>query len=280
MKRILITGANSYIGTSFEKWLAQWPDDYLVDTLDMREESWHSKDFSPYDVVFHVAGIAHVKETKKNKEMYYEVNRDLAFKTAKKAKYEGVKQFIFLSSMSVYGISRGNIDNDTLLSPKTHYGNSKLQAEELLNKLGDDLFKIAIVRPPMVYGKGSRGNYQKLSKIVLKVPIFPNIKNKRSMIYIYNLCQFIKLNLDYCQYGVFCPQNKEYVITSEMVKSICKNHNKRILLTRFFNPVINNLRFGLFDKIFGDLVYCKNLSQNVEEYCVFDFEHSIVETEN
>ena len=154
MKRILITGANSYIGTSFEKWLQQWPDKYYVNTIDMIDGSWRQKSFTGYDVVFHVAGIAHVKETKKNKELYYRVNRDLTYETATKARAEGVKHFIFLSSMSVYGIENGVINRNTLLNPTTNYGKSKLQAEKLIQPLNDDSFKVVILRPPMVYGKG------------------------------------------------------------------------------------------------------------------------------
>lgn len=159
MKRILITGANSYIGTSFEKWLSQWPDKYTVDTIDMIDGKWRKESFAGYDVVFHVAGIAHIRETKKNRDLYYKVNRDLAYETAKKAKAEGVNQFIFISSMSVYGVDNGVINKNTPLNPKSNYGKSKLQAEKLIKPLCDDNFKVAILRPPMVYGKGCKGNY-------------------------------------------------------------------------------------------------------------------------
>jgi UDP-glucose 4-epimerase len=118
MKRILITGKNSYIGTSVEKWLLKEPEKYSVDTIDMLNESWREHDFSKYDVVFHVAGIAHIKETKNNRNLYFKINRDLAYETALKAKQDGVKQFIFLSSMSVYGIEKGIIDKNTSLNPK------------------------------------------------------------------------------------------------------------------------------------------------------------------
>ena len=128
MKKILITGANSYIGTSFEKYLKEnYPDEYIVDTVDMIDGSWREKSFAGYDSVFHVAGIAHQKETKKNAHLYYEVNRDLAVETAKKAKSEGVKQFIFLSSMSVYGMDTGVITKETKPNPKSNYGKSKFQ---------------------------------------------------------------------------------------------------------------------------------------------------------
>ena len=125
MKKILITGANSYVGASFEKWLSQWPNEYHVDTIDMIDGTWREKSFAGYDVVFHVAGIAHIKETKENAHQYYEINRDLAFETAQKAKADGVSQFIFMSSMSVYGIESGVITKNTKPSPKSHYGKSK-----------------------------------------------------------------------------------------------------------------------------------------------------------
>ena len=281
MKHILITGANSYIGTSLEKWLNKNPKQFSVDTVDMISESWKERDFSKYDVVFHVAGIAHVKETKKNKELYYKINRDLAFETAKKAKNEGIKQFIFLSSMSVYSIEEGIIDESTPLNPNTNYGKSKLQAEELINSLNDKSFKVATIRPPMVYGKGCKGNYTKLSKLVLKSPIFPKIENERSMIYIDNLCEFVKIIIDDVSCGLFFPQNKEYVNISEMVKLIAEAHGKKILLTKIFNTLLNKLKLNLVKKAINELVYDRRISKdiNMDKYNLIDFKSSIILTE-
>ena len=196
MKNILITGANSYVGTSFEKWLSQWPDKYHVDTIDMIDGSWREKSFAGYDAVFHVAGIAHRKETKQNAHLYYEVNRDLAIETAKKAKAEGVSQFIFMSSMSVYGMETGVITKDTVPNPKSHYGKSKLEAEYGVTALADDSFHVAVLRPPMIYGKGCKGNYQRLRSFVLKYKVFPNITNKRSVVHIDNLITYVQKCLD------------------------------------------------------------------------------------
>src|SRR5690606_12783164 len=131
MKRVLITGANSYIGMSVEKWLLKQPDKYSVETLDMKDPNWVNFDFSKFDVVLHVAGIAHIKQTKKNKDLYYRVNRDLAVDTARKAKEAGIKQFVFLSTMSVYGKVTGIIKDDTIPNPKDAYGKSKYEAEVL-----------------------------------------------------------------------------------------------------------------------------------------------------
>lgn len=278
MKKILITGANSYIGTSFGNWVAQWPDKYSVGTINMINNTWKEEDFSRYEVVFHVAGIAHIKETKGNAELYYEVNRDLAFETANKAKAEGVKQFVFLSSMSVYGLEKGVINKNTPFMPDSNYGKSKLQAEELIKTLEDSNFKIAILRPPMIYGKGCRGNYPRLVKLAVKTPIFPDIDNKRSMIYIDNLCEFVRLLIDDRREGLFCPQNKEYVSTKTMIKLIAESKGQRIKFIPVFNWLINKMigKFKLVTKLFGTLIYEKDLSTYDQlNYNVCDFVESI-----
>ncbi|MEQ6389253.1 NAD-dependent epimerase/dehydratase family protein [Bacillaceae bacterium S4-13-58] len=283
MKKILITGKNSYVGMSLEKWLGNYPKSYLIDSISLRNDDWKEKDFSGYDVVLHVAGIAHIKETKENEDLYYKVNRDLAFEVAQKAKVEGVMQFIFLSSMSVYGIESGVINQDTPAKPKSNYGKSKLQAEELISVLEVECFKVAILRPPMIYGKGCKGNYIRLANIAVKTPIFPDIDNKRSMIYIDNLSEFIKWIVDNCGRGLFFPQNSEYVTTTKMVKQIAKAHGKKIWLTRLFNPLFkikkNN---STVNKVFGNLVYEETLSKynNVELNRFIGFEESIRLTED
>lgn len=262
MKKILITGKNSYVGKSLKKWLGNYPDRYSIDSISLRNDSWKAKDFSEYDVVFHVAGIAHIKETKENAHLYYKVNRDLAYKVAEKAKIENVNQFIFLSSMSVYGIETGVIDKNSPLKPKSNYGKSKLEAEKLIVNLENSDFKVAILRPPMIYGKGCKGNYTRLVKLALKTPVFPDIDNKRSMIYIDNLSEFVKCLIDNHRGGIFFPQNNEYVNTSNLVKLVAKTHGKKILVTRLFNlPFILMKRNETVNKVFGNLVYEKSLSK-------------------
>lgn len=289
MKNILITGANSYIGTSFEKWLEKYPDKYNIDTVDMKDESWKKREFSVYDVVFHVAGIAHAdvgNVSEETKAMYYKVNRDLTIEAAKKAKSEGVKQFIFMSSIIVYGDS-GNInqkkviDRNTVPQPSNFYGKSKLQAEEGIIPLQDEKFSIVVIRPPMIFGKGSKGNYPKLSKIAQKLPIFPDIDNERSMLHIDNLCEFIKIIIDNTDKGVFFPQNKEYVRTSELVKLIGNSHGKNIILIKLFNPILkfSSNFIGIINKVFGNLVYEKNMSSYKKNYLVRSLEEAVELTE-
>lgn len=261
MKRILITGANSYIGTCVEKYLNQWPEDYSVLTLDMKDAFWNEHNFSQYDVIFHVAGIAHIKEKKQNASLYYAINRDMASEVAEKAKEEGVGQFIILSTMSVYGLRQGVITKQTPPNPVTHYGKSKLQADCKIWKLSCDDFRVAILRPPMVYGKGCKGNYQMLRKFALKSPFFPNIQNQRSMIYVQNLARFVKEIIDTRGSGLFFPQDADYVITAQMVKKIAENNGKKmrlIKLLNFFLLILLRWRVGIIEKVFGTLIYEKD----------------------
>lgn len=281
MKKILITGANSYIGSSFENYLNKnYNSCYQIDTLDMINESWKNFDFSSYDVIYHVAGIAHIKETKDNKDLYYRVNKDLAIEVAKKAKQENVKQFIFLSSMSVYGIEKGFITKDTTLNPKSNYAKSKLQAEEVIKSLQTKDFKICIIRPPMVYGKDCKGNFQSLIKFAKKLPIFPKVKNNRSMIYIDNLSEFVKLLIDNSEEGLFFPQNNEYSNTSYLVKLIGQSMNKKVRLFIGLGWLIklSSLVIKKFTKAFGSLCYDMKLSEYKQNYALSSLEESIKES--
>lgn len=284
MKKILITGKNSYIGTSLEKWLAKELENYQVDTVGTRNEEWKDIDFSPYDVIFHVAGIAHVSSDPKMEDMYYKVNRDLTIEIAKKAKKEKVSQFIFMSSMIVYG-NRNNgktrINEDTIPNPDNFYGDSKLQAEVSLRELETDYFKLVILRPPMIYGKDSKGNYPLLSKFAQKSPIFPNYPNKRSMLHIDNLCEFIKLMIVNEESGTFHPQNKELVQTSEMIRLIAEHHGQRIWFTKLGNPLIKVFfRMNIMKKVFGDLYYVPTMSSyENRDYQLRNLNESIERTE-
>ena len=262
MKKILITGANSYIGTSFEKYINEnFSEDYQVDIIDMIDGSWREKSFAGYDAIYHVAGIAHQKETKENAHLYYEINRDLAFEVAKKAKNDGVKQFIFLSSMSVYGMDTGVITKETRPNPKTNYGKSKLQAEEQIVSLRDETFKVCVLRPPMVYGEGCKGNYNTIIKLVKKFPFFPRVNNKRSMVRIDNLIVLIRKAIDEELDGLYFPQDSEYVNTTKLAKQIAESMHKKVYMSYFLGFVVICLKpfSRTVKKAFGNLIYDKTM---------------------
>lgn len=280
MKKILIAGADSYIGTSFQKYLGtNYPDEYIIDVVDMSNENWRNKSFSEYDSVLHVAGIVHQRESKKNMSLYYLINRDLAVETAKKAKNEGVRHFMYLSTMSVYGMDSGIISKETPAKPKNNYGRSKLEAEQIIQKLSDETFKVCILRPPMVYGKGCKGNFNKLCTLIKKSPVFPFVINQRSMIYIDNLNAFIRLCIERELKGVYLPQNREYVSTMEMARNIALAMNKKIKFSYILGFAVYVLRlfFPFAKKGFGSLVYNDTDDFNYA-YVVVDNEQSFKES--
>lgn len=275
MKKILITGKGSYIGDAVKAYLDADKSNYQVDVLDTLNLDVKPELFQGYDVVFNVAGIAHVKETDENRHLYDLVNRELSIKIATAAKSAGVSQLILLSSMSVYGQNTGHITKKTEPRPNTAYGISKYEADKAIMLLEDKSFKVAILRPPMVYGKNCKGNYQSLRKLALKTPIFPKIKNQRSMVYIGNLCEFVKKVVDTQSLGLFFPQNAQYVCTEDMVRQIAKANGKSIWFMVGFSWLIRSaFSPNLVKKVFGDLTY-----EAVDTIDKYSFEESITLSE-
>ena len=321
MKRILITGANSFVGINVERWLMRQPDCYQVDTVDTMNDAWKQADFSRYDVVFHVAGIAHVDPKPEMAPLYYKVNRDLAIEVAKCARDKGVKQFIYMSSGIVYKVSKslkGDVRTpETLPNPNDFYGDSKLQAESgvvnvnlnaevnpnpnvnlnpnlngnhnlnlNLNLIGNDNgdgnlngdgMKVCILRPPMIYGPCSKGNFLRLGLLATKTPVFPEWHNKRSMLYIDNLAEFVRQIIDREMSGTFFPQNAELVDTVEIVKYFAKKYHHKIWISRIFNPLVWLASFFLpqVPKMFADCYYVPEMSKYEFDYQIVSFEDSL-----
>ncbi len=260
MIRVCITGAGSYIGTNLGLHLSRCGD-FQVAEMDV-SRPWQKELLQGFDAVVHVAGIAHQKETEGNRPLYTAVNRDLALEVAAAAKEAGVRQFVFFSSMSVYGLTTGHITADTAPSPITAYGQSKWEAEQGLEALADDSFRIAVLRPPMIYGRGCRGNYPRLSVLAQSLPMFPRVNNQRSMLYIGTLCSFVTELLQSGEGGLFFPQNREYVNTTDLVRIIASCRGKRILAVPGFGWLLKKLenRLGVVGKVFGSLTYDQSMS--------------------
>lgn len=289
MKRILITGINSYLGKSFKSYMEGFPG-YSTVSISMRDGSWREEDFTGIDAVYHVAGLAHSDNGRISPEkvqMYYSINTDLTLELAKKAKREGVGQFIFMSSAIVYGDSapigqRRMIDRGTRCSPANCYGDSKVQAELGLKRLEDECFRVVILRPPMIYGPGCKGNYPVLSLMARRLHFFPQVDNQRSMLFVGNLMAFVKLMIDNNESGTFFPQNAQYSNTSALVAFIAAAHGRKIRLVRGFTWALKLL--GVFtplvNKAFGSLSYDMEMSGYPRgEYRLFSLEESIRITE-
>lgn len=281
MKRILITGANSFVGTNIEKWLIREPEQFQVDTVDTMNEAWKKADFTKYDVVFHVAGIAHVNPKLEMAPLYYKVNRDLTIEIANWAKEHGVKQFIYMSSKIVYHASKSLkgdwVRKDTKPDPNDFYGDSKLQAERGLKGLQCNTFKVAIIRPPMIYGPGNKGNLPRLGWLAQKTPVFPAWHNKRSMLHVVNLAEFVKQITVREMSGTFFPQNAEYADTVEIVRLFAKEHGHKVWISRLFNPLVwLGAKFlPAIPKMFSDSYYVQEMSKMDFDYQVISFEESL-----
>ena len=281
MKRILITGANSFVGTNIEKWLIREPEQFQVDTVDTMNEAWKKADFTKYDVVFHVAGIAHVNPKLEMAPLYYKVNRDLTIEIANWAKEHVVKQFIYMSSKIVYHASKSLkgdwVRKDTKPDPNDFYGDSKLQAEKGLKGLQCNTFKVAIIRPPMIYGPGNKGNLPRLGWLAQKTPVFPAWHNKRSMLHVVNLAEFVKQITVREMSGTFFPQNAEYADTVEIVRLFAKEHGHKVWISRLFNPLVwLGAKFlPAIPKMFSDSYYVQEMSKMDFDYQVISFEESL-----
>lgn len=279
MKRVLITGANSYVGTNIEHWLLKSPESFKVDTVDTFNANWKTADFSKYDAVFHVAGIAHVNPKPNMAPLYYKVNSKMTVEIAKWAKERGVKHFVFMSSEIVYHASKSLkphvMTHDTKPNPNDFYGDSKLQAEKGLSELECSAFKVAILRPPMIYGPNCKGNFLRLGWLATRTPVFPNWHNQRSMLYIDNLAEFVKQVLLRELSGVFYPQNRELSDTVEIVRFFAKKYNKKIWISKLFNPcvVVGSWFLPQVPKMFADSYYEPSMSK-------YDFEYQLVSLED
>lgn len=282
MKRILITGAGSYVGESVRKYmLASAPGEFEIDAVDTMGDNWKKADYSLYDVVFHVAGIAHVNADPKMEPLYYKVNRDLTIDVARHVKECGVKQFIFMSSQIVFHESQSLksevLTKDTKPNPNGFYGDSKLQAEIGLHKLEADDFKVCILRPCMIYGPNAKGNFPRLAKLACKVPVFPCWHNKRSMLYIDNLAEFVKQAVLRELNGTFYPQNREQADTVEIIRFFAKAAGHNVWITKLFNPFVWLGSFFLqpINKMFATYYYDPSMSKMDFDYQLVSFEESL-----
>lgn len=281
MKRILITGAGSYVGESVRKYILSTSSEFQIDAVDTMGDNWKKADYSQYDVVYHVAGIAHVNADPKMEALYYKVNRDLTIEVAKHAKAAGVKQFIFMSSQIVFHESQSLksevLTADTKENPNGFYGDSKLQAELGIKPLEDENFKVCILRPCMIYGPNAKGNFPRLAKLACKTPIFPCWHNKRSMLYIDNLAEFVKQAVDRQLSGTFYPQNRELADTVEIIRFFAKANAHKVWITRLLNPFVWLGSFVLqpINKMFATYYYDPKMSKMDFDYQLVSFEESL-----
>lgn len=274
--RILITGQNSYLGNNLANRFLNY-DNYIVDKISLRKVDVKNLELSKYQVIFHVAGIAHTKIKSNNKSMYNDINFKLTKQLAEKAKLSGVNHFIFVSSMLVFNSKETMINKTTIPKPDTLYGKSKLMAEKYLMSIETKVFKVSILRPSMIYGLYSRGNFQRLIQLTSNTLIFPNYPNQRSFLFIEHFINAVESIIKQELSGIYHLSNSKPRSTTELVKAISKKLNKKVLFIRFFNPLISlSLRISkTLNKMFGSFYYDESLIVHDFNYDIFSFKTTI-----
>ena len=288
--KIVITGKNSHIGNKIQNWFEshQIENKFEIEQLDVIGDGWKTYNFSGTDVIIHVAAIVHQPKLK-DWSLYQKVNIDLPSEIASKAKASGVKQFVFFSTMAVYGwdkdLNTDEIDEVVVPSPKSMYGKSKYEAELALKKIESDNFLLSIVRPPNVYGEnGKLGYVDKFAKFLKYWRVIPDAYRevRQSMIYIDNLTEFIRQIVIKGQPGTFMPQDSAPVSAICLIDTICEAKQYRIFKSKFLGMIVKLFAgVPIVQKLYGGVAYTNNLSQidGIEYQCV-KFENGIKESLN
>lgn len=283
MKKVIVVGEHGYVSTTFQKYIREQKKDMTLTVISSRDHKWEQVDFHGYDAVFNASGLAHTNAKQGTEQDYMDVNGRLPGELARKAKREGVKIFVSISSNIVYG-DFADIGTPFLISDKTEpkptgiYGRSKILGEQTAFAEETDDFHVAVIRPPLIYGETAPGNFALLAKFALRTPIFPDIYNEQSMIYIDNLCELIYLIIENNDRGMFYPQEREYIHTCQLVHDIARAAGHSIWMTKLFNPLLKlgspYLRF--IQRSMGNMAYVKEISGHYDwKYIVVPYEESV-----
>jgi UDP-glucose 4-epimerase len=271
MKKILVTAKNSFIGNSFERYI-KTTGDCEVHKISLREPGWEDSNWREYDAVLHVAGIAQmdtgpISEEKRGE--YGRVNAEMTRKVAEKAKQDSVRHLIYISTIMVYGNpsgldTHGILDSTRIPKPASVYGTSKLEGEKILEFQTDD-FTVSVVRTPMVYGREKSGELQSWNRLSRYCFFFPRIDNYRGMIYIDNLCEWIRQLIRFGKGGISFPQDERVLSTSELIYELRRLQGKRTILLPGFLWLVKvcckcSQKFNL---LLGNLGYAPEMTENL-----------------
>ncbi len=262
MNKVLVTGATGYLGSNF---IDMFYDKYEFLQFSLQKESIEHIDFHDVDVVLHCAALVHQK-MEYSYEKYYEINIEYPVNLAKKAKAFGVKQFVFISTIAVYGEGEQLLYENTECNPVTSYGGSKLEAEMQLQALEDDNFIVSIIRPPMIYGENAPGNIDSLVRLIKKVSVLPlgEIDNKRSFVYVGNLCHLIDVLIENKQNGIFLASDDKAISTTRLIELIAKELDRKVYLVKvpFFGTLLKVVKPSFHKRLYGSLEVDNKLTMN------------------
>jgi len=255
MKKLLLTGANGFVGSYFQ---THYKDIFEIEAFSFLRDDFEVLDVNGIDVVVHLSALVHQMDGKADDTEYERINVTQTLQLAQKAKESGVGHFIFMSSVKVYGEESESVyDEETPCYPLDAYGKSKLQAEQELQKMQEDGFKVSIIRTPIIYGYGVKANMLNLINLIEKVPVLPlgKIENRRSMVYIGNLCGIIHRIIQMKQSGIFLACDDRAISSSELILLIAKAMDKQISLLSipFFIYLLKHIKPSFYKRLYKSL---------------------------
>ncbi len=264
--------------------------------VDLSSDVDYGEHFKSIDVVIHCAARAHIMSDDELDPLstYREINTAGTLNLARQAADAGVKRFIFISTIKVNGESttgKPAFNEGSLVNPKDPYSISKMEAEQGLRAMSDETgLEVVIIRPPLVYGEGVKANFLSLLKLSSsRIPLpFGSIRNKRSMIYIVNLVDFISVCIDHTK-----AANQTFIISDGVDVSLT---SLLIYLRKAFGQSPRLMPFPMFlfkfagalagkravvDRLIGDLQVDSSKAQKVLAWTPpFTVEQAIQETVN
>lgn len=254
MNKLLLTGSTGFVGSYF---INKYKKNYNIKTFSFRNDDINSLNCSEVDVVVHLSALVHQMGGASCEE-YEKINVTQTLELANKAKQFGVKHFIFMSTVKVYGEEAdGSYTENTICQPEDEYGKSKLKAELELKKLENQNFKISIIRTPIVYGYSVKANIKSLVNLVNKISLLPfaKIENKRSMVYIGNLCHLVDEVIKQQKSGIFLASDNKPLSTTKLIELIAKSLDKKLYLIKvpFFENLLKLLKPSFHKRLYGSL---------------------------
>lgn len=235
--QILVTGATGFVGQALLPYLKD--KGYFLRTVgrdqvgDFHADTDWSQHLEGVDTIIHLAGRAHVMNEGSDDPLavYRTVNRDATLGLARQALDHKVRRFVYISSIKVMGESSGHpLSSKDPIAPCDPYGQSKAEAEQLLSELAGEM-EIVILRPPLIYGPGVKGNFIALLKLLMKGLPLPlgAISNKRSLIYLGNFVSAIEHAIG-CETGCYLPTDRADLSTPDLFKKLAAALDKSCIL--------------------------------------------------
>lgn len=273
-KTLMITGASGFIGTNF---IERYKEKYNIVPVDLLKIKPEEIEFKNVDTVLHLAALVH-QMNGAPREKYFEINTELTRKIAEVAKKNKVKHFVFYSTVKVYGYDGDLYNHNFVLNEYSKcnpindpYGESKWEAEKILGEIESDNFIVSVIRPPMVYGKGVKGNMETLIKLIKKLPILPfdYTKNRRSFVNIDNLFYLTSLVIDKEKEGIFLPLDEKSLSLKEMIEGIeegLKIKRIKVPMIQPFFWILTKIKPNIMVRLYGSLQFDNSETREKLEY--------------